>query len=257
MRRPPRPAALALALVVAATALLAACFAAPTPHPAKGDDGITTGSYADALPDASSVGMRYADACAATGGAWDDASGLCELDFGDGVDPDYMDGVDASTAPAGDAGGALSGDADTNGGQGADGGTPTPSEAPVATVSGVQSSGEPGGYSFAVTVESPDTGCDLYADWWEVVRPDGALVYRRLMSHSHVDEQPFTRDGGPVEAAATDVLVVRAHLHGAGVGYGTAAMVGTVQGGFAPTRLPTGFGWKLSASEPLPADCAF
>ena len=81
-------------------------------------------------------------------------------------------------------------------------------------------SGGPGGYTFAVTLRSPDTGCERYADWWEVVSADGsALVYRRILGHSHVDEQPFTRSLSGVEIpSGTGSVEVRARdsVHGLG-----------------------------------------
>ena len=67
-----------------------------------------------------------------------------------------------------------------------------------AEVLSVNPNGEPGNYSFSVTISSPDEGCSQYADWWEVISLDGELVYRRVLHHSHVAEQPFTRSGGPV-----------------------------------------------------------
>ena len=85
--------------------------------------------------------------------------------------------------------------------------------APAADVIGVQVSGAPGAYQFNVTIKSPDTGCQQYADWWEVVSEDGRLLYRRVLLHSHVDEQPFTRSGGPVPIQADTVVWVRAHEH--------------------------------------------
>ncbi|MGA9190363.1 MAG: hypothetical protein WBZ24_01400, partial [Anaerolineales bacterium] len=72
------------------------------------------------------------------------------------------------------------------------------SDSAQARVISVDVSGEEGAFTFAVEIASPDTGCDRYADWWEVVTPNGDLLYRRILLHSHVDEQPFARSGGPV-----------------------------------------------------------
>ena len=126
----------------------------------------------------------------------------------------------------------------------------------AARVLGLEVSGRPGAYTFAVTVQSPDTGCDRYADWWEVVTPDGAkLLYRRILLHSHVNEQPFTRSGGPLQIDADTVVVVRVHVKP--LGYARAALKGSVARGFEPVVLPEGFGAKLEAAEPLPGSCMF
>ena len=51
----------------------------------------------------------------------------------------------------------------------------------TAKVTEVTATGSANNYTFAVTVSSPDTGCDRYADWWEVVTPEGELIYRRVL----------------------------------------------------------------------------
>ncbi len=56
----------------------------------------------------------------------------------------------------------------------------------VATRSGEQ-------WTFAVSVRSADTGWEQYADGWEVLDGDGAVLGTRILAHPHVDEQPFTR----------------------------------------------------------------
>lgn len=138
--------------------------------------------------------------------------------------------------------------------------THTPSEIPApqvaqAAVISVKVNGEPGGYSFSVTVSSPDEGCSQYADWWEVIDPDGELVYRRILLHSHVDEQPFTRSGGPVSIGADTAVLVRVHMNNSG--YSSLAMEGSPEQGFAPIELSPGFAAELSEQPPLPGDCGF
>ena len=125
--------------------------------------------------------------------------------------------------------------------------------APAAVVEGVAVSGEPGGYTFSVTIRSPDTGCEQYADWWEVISAEGDLVYRRVLLHSHVGEQPFTRSGGPIEAGPATELIVRGHMNGGGYGPG---MRGTAEGGFGPADLPADFARSVELAPPLPQSCA-
>lgn len=53
-------------------------------------------------------------------------------------------------------------------------------------------------YRFEVTVRSADTGDEKYADLWEVRAPDGSVLGRRVLTHPHVAEQPFTRSQGGI-----------------------------------------------------------
>ncbi len=124
-----------------------------------------------------------------------------------------------------------------------------------ADVLSVKVSGNPGSYQFAVEISSPDTGCEQYADWWEVITSDEVLIYRRVLLHSHVTEQPFTRTGGSVEVLPDMVVYIRAHMNNSG--YGGKAMVGTVSNGFKPVDLEDGFASGLERIPPLPEDCAF
>jgi len=124
-----------------------------------------------------------------------------------------------------------------------------------ADVIAVQASGSPGAYSFNVTVKSPDTGCQQYADWWEVLSEDGKLLYRRVLLHSHVGEQPFTRSGGPVPIQPDTVVWVRAHMNISG--FGGAVQKGSVKGGFKPAVLDAGFAAGVAKQQPLPDGCAF
>ena len=111
--------------------------------------------------------------------------------------------------------------------------TDTPVPSGQAEVVGVSVTGNPGDYAFSVTVGSPDQGCGAYADWWEVISEEGELLYRRVLLHSHVEEQPFSRSGGPVKIQPGDTVIVRAHMSDAG--YGGSVMRGTVAGGFSIT----------------------
>ena len=67
-----------------------------------------------------------------------------------------------------------------------------------------------GTYRFEVTVRSADTGEEKYADLWEVRAPDGTVLGRRVLTHPHVDEQPFTRSQGGIiiPDAVTEVTIV-------------------------------------------------
>ena len=124
-----------------------------------------------------------------------------------------------------------------------------------AHVISVQASGSAGDYRFAVEIHSPDLGCEQYADWWEVIDEDGNLLYRRILAHSHVDEQPFTRSGGPVAIEPDTVVIVRAHMNNSG--YGGVSLKGSVQEGFLPIELEPDFAADLEDMEPLPTGCAF
>lgn len=138
----------------------------------------------------------------------------------------------------------------------------TPTEAAPAASDGLHAdviavtvTGEDKAYRFSVEVHSPDTGCDQYADWWEVLTEDGGLLYRRILAHSHVDEQPFVRSGGPVGITPDAVVIVRAHLHPGG--YGGQAMKGSVQDGFEAVAVGEDFAAGVESLEPQPSGCAF
>ena len=124
-----------------------------------------------------------------------------------------------------------------------------------ADVTAVTTSGNSDAYTFTVTVESPDTGCDQYADWWEVLSEDGELLHRRTLLHSHVEGQPFTRAGGPVPLESDVVVIVRAHMNT--TGYGEAAFRGTVKTGFVQIQLPNDFALDVEHQAPQPPPCAF
>lgn len=134
-----------------------------------------------------------------------------------------------------------------------------PVEGAIAAVEGVTVSGEPGRYRFTVTIRSEETGCDRYADWWEVISASEELLYRRILAHSHVDEQPFTRAGGPISLQPGERITVRVHMNNSG--YSPHAYQGTIDsagtGQFGPVTLEPNFANALAQQAPLPSGCAF
>jgi hypothetical protein len=127
--------------------------------------------------------------------------------------------------------------------------------AKLANIVSVNATGTLGAYTLSVGIQSPDLGCQQYADWWEVLGEEGALIYRRILTHSHVDEQPFVRSGGPVPIPPDQVIWVRAHMHPGG--YGGTAFKGSVQTGFVKAELSPQFAADLAKSPPLPQSCTF
>ena len=76
-----------------------------------------------------------------------------------------------------------------------------------------------GRYRFEATLKHADTGWDHYADKWDVVAPDGAVLGTRILHHPHVNEQPFTRSLSDVNVPGDiDIVTLRAHdsVHGYG-----------------------------------------
>jgi hypothetical protein len=136
-----------------------------------------------------------------------------------------------------------------------------------ANVLAVTSVGNPGSYTLSVSIESADIDCWQYADWWEVLSEDGILLYRRILEHSHTDENgttdpdapgnTFTRSGGPVAIEAETVTLVRAHMSNID-GYAGRVLRGTVAGGFVEaTDLASGFAEAVEDQPPQPEGCLF
>jgi hypothetical protein len=83
-------------------------------------------------------------------------------------------------------------------------------EANVLNVSFYQ--GSDGRYTFSVTVRHDDEGWDHYADWWRIKTLEGVELARRVLTHPHDTEQPFTRSlEGIFIPEGTDVIVIEAH----------------------------------------------
>ncbi|WP_159090871.1 hypothetical protein [Aquimarina aquimarini] len=124
-----------------------------------------------------------------------------------------------------------------------------------AEIISVTVSGDEGNYSFAVGIKSPDKGCEQYADWWEVISDEGALLYRRILAHSHVNEQPFVRSGGPIAINKEQTVYIRVHMNTSG--YSDKVFTGNVNQGFKKGTLESTFAVDLQTKEPLPDGCAF
>ena len=126
----------------------------------------------------------------------------------------------------------------------------------VVEVVSVSVSGDENNYNYSVGIASPDTGCEQYANWWEIISEDGAtLIYRRILGHSHVTEQPFIRSGGIVQTLKDETVIIRAHMNNSG--YGVRAFKGSVALGFSEFTLSEDFAAGIENLEPLPTSCAF
>jgi len=112
-----------------------------------------------------------------------------------------------------------------------------------------------GNYNFFVTIRSDETGCDQYADWWEVIDTEGKLIYRRILTHSHPDEQPFNRSGGRINIQKNEKVYIRAHMNNKG--YSGNTFSGTVDTGFILVQETITFDKELEYQAPLPENCAF
>jgi len=124
-----------------------------------------------------------------------------------------------------------------------------------AAIVSVSASGDENNYTFSVGVRSTETGCAQYANWWEVISEDGNLIYRRILGHSHVNEQPFVRSGGTIDIDENQIVIIRAHMNTSG--YGTDVYKGSVLQGFTKTTLTADFASELASQAPLPNGCAF
>jgi len=125
----------------------------------------------------------------------------------------------------------------------------------VAEIISVQTSGNKGNYNFSVGIKSQDTGCGQYADWWEVLSESGTLIYRRTLAHSHVNEQPFVRSGGPVKIEIDEIVIIRAHMNTSG--YGGKVFKGSVQDSFFEETLSADFAAGVENELPQPGNCAY
>ncbi len=130
-----------------------------------------------------------------------------------------------------------------------------PTNGEKAAIVSVSASGNENAYTFNVGISSPDKGCNQYANWWEVLSENGELIYRRILGHSHVNEQPFTRFGGSVTITKDQIVIIRAHMNTSS--YGTKTFKGSVSSGFTAFETEQNFANGLATQDPLPSGCAF
>ncbi len=124
-----------------------------------------------------------------------------------------------------------------------------------ADVKHISATGTENNYNFSVTVKSDETGCAQYADWWEVLKQNGTLIYRRVLFHSHPSEQPFTRSGGSIDIKEDEKVYIRVHMNNKG--YTGNIFFGSVKDGFALADDKPTFSYSIETEAPLPDGCAF
>jgi len=81
------------------------------------------------------------------------------------------------------------------------------------------------------------------------------LIYRRILGHSHVNEQPFVRSGGKVNIKKDQVIIIRVHMNNSG--YSVNTFKGSINNGFSVFETATNFANNLASQNPLPTGCAF
>lgn len=132
---------------------------------------------------------------------------------------------------------------------------PTPKDTATAKIVSVTYSSNAEKFKFSVGISSPDTGCDQYANWWEILSEDGKLLYRRILGHSHVNEQPFIRTGANVMILPNEIIIIRAHMHP--TGYATQVFKGSINDDFVSFETEDKFANDVESQTPLPTGCAF
>ncbi|HEX9621373.1 MAG TPA: hypothetical protein VF989_14620 [Polyangiaceae bacterium] len=230
-----------------------------------GDAGNGTGGQSAA---ATGSGATSATGAAQSGATTSSGSGATTTTgmtgSGGGATATGAGGSTSDTSSATSGGSTAGGDA--GGAEGTGQGGMNGGDEPYANVTAVSVTGSAQSYTFNVSVESADVDCTQYADWWEVLREDGSLVYRRILEHSHTDENgtsdpdapgnTFTRSGGPVDVAENETVVVVAHMSVGG--YDGMVMRGSVLEGFATAPdMDAEFAAGVENDEPQPAGCLF
>lgn len=126
---------------------------------------------------------------------------------------------------------------------------------PQANVTAVFSKKVKESYRFGVTLKSDETGCEQYADWWEILNEEGQLLYRRILVHSHPNTQPFTRWGNSVEVKENEILYIRGHMNK--LGYAGDVFKGSIRQGFTKIEEVPDFNESIETQTPLPKGCLY
>lgn len=112
------------------------------------------------------------------------------------------------------------------------------------------------GFKFGVKLQSDETGCEQYADWWEILNAEGELLYRRILVHSHPDTQPFTRWSLKVlKVSKSDLLYIRGHMNQ--LGYNGNVFKGSIKNGFKEAKTFPDFNVTIETQSPLPQGCLY
>lgn len=81
--------------------------------------------------------------------------------------------------------------------------------------------------TFQVTVFHVDQGRQHYANLWEIVAPNGTVLGTRVLTHPHVNEQPFVRVLNSVKVPPS-ITKVTVRAHDSRHGFGGAEMTITI-----------------------------
>jgi hypothetical protein len=109
-------------------------------------------------------------------------------------------------------------------------------------------------YQVSPTIRSPDLGCEQYVDWWEVITPQGELIFRRTFESPHIDEQPFTDIVQHVPIESDVPYIYRAHMFPDGYGGAYRFQTQTGQDVDDPTDYASMFP-ELADKGPQPPPC--
>jgi len=113
--------------------------------------------------------------------------------------------------------------------------------------------------TLSVRIKSSDTGCENYCDWFEVIDASGQLIYRRILWHSHKDEQPFTRSGSFNVGAISPTQKLFLRVHHNLSHYDDTLFSGSLATGFTQSKHTPTFSNTAAtlALPPQPTSCWF